>query len=187
MKSHSRSSTQSITAMSLAAIALAALALTLTACGGHGDEAADTHDHADGDADHSHDDDAPAGDSSSDANDAGGEEEYSQVTPESFQQLKDMWLPQVEGLRASAETLRQVEAEHNDQQLKDLIAQLDAKVAEAQTMLDESTVANGSKTLQVDLPQVVGQAGELITRANERMTEVLQERFGGGSGDDQNR
>jgi hypothetical protein len=157
-------------------VACSALPLTLGGCGSDGASesqsgATDTNDAATGDE--------SSGESSNDA----GDVEYSQLTPETFQQVKDMWTFQLEGPIASAETLRKLEAEHNDQQLKDLIGQIDAKVAAARTMLDEATVANGSKTLQVDLPQVVGEANELVGRANLRLQEVLQAKFGGGSGE----
>ncbi len=168
---------------SIGAGAVACCAFTLAGCGD--DDSGHTHDHADGDADHSHTDDDSTSHSETAGDPGGGggeDEEYSQLTPESFQQVKDMMTLQLSGPIASVDSLRKIEAEHPDAQLKDIIAQIDAKIAEAQAMLDNATVSNGSKTLQIDLPQTIGEANELAAIAMNRVQEVLRAEVEGGGG-----
>jgi hypothetical protein len=133
------------------------------------------------------------GDSSEQARDAssegadGGEaadsgDDSGPIDPSMFNQIKQMMVQQATLPATQAETLRQMLAEHPDDQLRKLLAELDAKNASIKAMLDKITSPADSKALQVDVPKAIGEAGELVAKANDRLQEVLRAKTGLGAG-----
>jgi hypothetical protein len=104
------------------------------------------------------------------------------IAPAMFDQMKQMMVQQATLPVAQADTLRQALVEHPDDQLRQILVELDAKNASIKAMLDRITSPADSKALQVDVPQAIGEAGELAAKANQRLQEVLKAKFGGGGG-----
>ncbi|HVP72300.1 MAG TPA: hypothetical protein VMS30_01085 [Phycisphaerales bacterium] len=113
-------------------------------------------------------------DMAADATDASNVVSAEDMPESAFNQMKDMWATQIAGPVAKADTLKQAAAEHKDARLNDLVAQLDKKAAEIKAMYDGAKYPSGAKTLQVDLPKAMGEAGELAAQAMERLQEVIK-------------
>jgi hypothetical protein len=117
---------------------------------------------------------ADAGETAQDA-----PEVVSDMTRESFDQLKAMWETQFAGPVAQLDTLKKMSVEYKDAQASEYIAQLDKKVAEIRDLLDKATFLSGAASLQTDVPKAMSEAGELAAKAQERLQTVIKLRHGG--------
>jgi hypothetical protein len=113
-------------------------------------------------------------------NSAGAGETSTDTSPipkEQFDQLKDLWSLQIEGVAAGAKTLTTINEEHKDAELGKMLKDLDAKLADLRDKLSKVTMTNGRQLMTVELPKEVGEASELAVKAQARMQEVLQAKF----------
>ena len=101
----------------------------------------------------------------------------SPIPKEQFDQLKDLWSLQIEGVATSAKTLTTINEEYKDAELGKILKDLDTKVAGLRDKLSKVTIANGRQLMEVDLPKGVGEASELATKAQARMQEVMKAKF----------
>lgn len=124
--------------------------------------------------------DGGAGDGGGGSGGADGGEIVTDMSRDSFDQMKSLWQTQVAGPVASADTLRKLATEHPDAQLNDLVTQLEKKAAEVKVMIDGATYPKDIKTLQTDVPRLMGEAGELAQKAHVRLQEVIKASIPGG-------
>ncbi len=113
-------------------------------------------------------------------NSAGAGETSTDTSPipkEQFDQLKDLWSLQIEGVAAATKTLTTINEEHKDAALDKILKDLDAKLADLRDKLSKVTMANGRQLMTVDLPKWVGEASELAAKAQARIQEVLTAKF----------
>ncbi len=128
-----------------------------------------------------------SGDSASDSN----EDDKEPIDPTMFPTVRNMMQLQVDSMVTQVETYRNVEKEHPDAQLTSLLNQMDGKVAEAKKLMEKATTSAQSHVLKVEVPKLLGEAGELGAKVSARLMEVLQAGLpqpatppaGGGGGD----
>lgn len=98
---------------------------------------------------------------------------------EVFENLKKHWSDRTDGIAIQADTIRKATADYKDAELDDLLARVDPLVTALRKKLADTKPSGGMSAVSVDLPQMVGEAEELMQKAIARMQVVMQPKSGG--------
>lgn len=104
------------------------------------------------------------------------------IDPSMFGRMKSMMQLQVDGLAVQSQTMHQMLAQKPDAETESLLKQMDAKLDQAKKLMEQATSPAQSRTLRVDVPRLLGEAGELGAKAATRWQEMMMKATNPGGG-----